>query len=102
MNKIKQIPKKNPTQAGGETLILLCLILDSIWGFCNMQSSTEEGETDLHFQRIVSCGFAYLKSGGNSRSCFPGVDAPASPRIAHLQPAAGVFTGESWLCPLLP
>lgn len=65
--------------AGGEALTLLSLILDSIWSFCNMQSSTEEGEVDLHFHRLVYCMFACLKSGGTFRHCLLGIDISLFP-----------------------
>lgn len=62
------------TKGRREALTLLSLILDSIWGFCNMQSSTEEGEGDLRFHRLVYCTFTCLKSGGTFRHCLLGVD----------------------------
>lgn len=68
------VPLRNQKLVGRETLTLLYLILDSVWGFCNMQSFTEEGEMRLHFQRIVYGMFACWKSGGTFRSCLHGMD----------------------------
>ena len=44
-----------------------------------MQSSTEEGEVDLHFHRLVDCMFACLKSGGTFRPYLLGIDISLLP-----------------------